>query len=135
MNFSRSLLAPALLIPLLLSGCSAPDEIAMIDCSKSVIRPTEITTYCADAGQIIQNIKWSKWNEDEALGTGVAYTNNCEPSCVAGQIIKNAVKLKLNAPMDTNEGLLYTNLEISYLEPLENHPMVEELELPTAFID
>ena len=103
----------------------------MIDCSKSVIRPSEITTYCADAGQIIQNIKWSKWNEDAAIGTGVAFTNNCEPTCVAGEIIKNAVNLKLNAPMDTNEGLLFTNLEVSYLEPLENHPMVEEFDLPT----
>lgn len=131
-NFARLLVA--LLILPTLASCAVPDEISMINCTEKVNRPSEIVTYCADAGQIIQNIKWSIWNEDHAIGTGVAYTNLCEPNCAEGEVVANSVDITLNAPEDTNEGLLFTSLELKYLEPLKNHPQVETFELPTELL-
>src|ERR1019366_9880672 len=67
------------------------------DCgAKAVIKPVNITEYCADAGAGVINIKWSTWKATKATGTGIFYINGCVPFCGRGIIYKTKVSVTLS---------------------------------------
>lgn len=67
------------------------------DCgSRSVVKPTGITEYCADAGSGVISIKWSTWSTTKATATGTFYINGCDPSCADGKVYKTKVAVTLS---------------------------------------
>lgn len=59
-------------------------EIIVCD-GKGQVKPSEIILVCRDGNTFVSNIKWKKWNDNRATGTGTLSWNTCLPeTCVAG---------------------------------------------------
>ena len=84
----------------MISGCNqaAPvaqnsenSDIYVVNCVTFEEKPVELVLYCADAGQILNEITWSSWTPTEAIGAGTSTRNDCEPSCYEGKDVISAV--------------------------------------------
>ena len=73
------------------------------DCgAKAVVKPANITEYCADAGAGVVTIKWKTWTATKATGTGIFYINGCDPSCAGGKTYKTKVAVTLSGLTKTH---------------------------------
>ena len=75
----------------------SPPKVVVLDCGTHATKPDSLTIYCADFGVNVNHIKWTKWAQSGAVGTGQYSANNCTPNCASGKIISANVKLTLNA--------------------------------------
>ena len=134
-------LLPLLTLSLIVSGCNqtAPvaqndvnTDIYVVNCVTFEEKPVELVLYCADAGQILNEISWSSWTPTEAIGAGTSTTNDCEPSCVEGKDVISAVEIKLTQPVKSESGKsVYSKIEIQYDKVQPSGVMDEVLDLPT----
>ncbi len=86
-------------------------------------RPDLFFRSCADGGDGISDIAWSKWEVSGADGVGVFFKNLCDPSCAEGKFIYTDVTLKLSVPVQIGK-LAYLTL-IDYQEIDKNGKVVE----------
>jgi hypothetical protein len=124
-----------------ISGCNqtAPvaqssenSDIYVVNCVTFEEKPVELVLYCADAGQILNEISWSSWTPNEAIGMGTSTANDCEPSCAEGKDVISAVEIKLTKPVTSESGKrVFSNIEIQYDKVQPSGVMDEVLELPT----
>jgi hypothetical protein len=124
-----------------ISGCNqtAPvaqssenSDIYVVNCVTFEEKPVELVLYCADAGQILNEISWSSWTPNEATGMGTSTANDCEPSCAEGKDVISAVEIKLTKPVTSESGKrVFSNIEIQYDKVQPSGVMDEVLELPT----
>ena len=125
----------------MISGCSqaAPmaqttenSDIYVVNCVTFEEKPVELVLYCADAGQILNEITWSSWSPTEAIGTGTSTANDCEPTCAEGKDVISAVEIKLTKPMTSESGKrVFSKIEIQYDKVQPSGVMDEVLDLPT----
>ena len=125
----------------MISGCNqaAPvaqnnenSDIYVVNCVTFEEKPVELVLYCADAGQILNEITWSSWTAKEAIGAGTSTTNDCEPTCVEGKDVISAVEIKLAKPVTSTSGKrVFSNIEIQYEKVQPSGVMDEVLDLPT----
>jgi len=125
----------------MISGCSqaAPmaqttenSDIYVVNCVTFEEKPVELVLYCADAGQILNEITWSSWSPTEAIGTGTSTANDCEPTCAEGKDVISAVEIKLTKPVTSESGKrVFSNIEIQYDKVQPSGVMDEVLDLPT----
>ena len=130
-----------LTLSLVISGCNqtAPvaqssenSDIYVVNCVTFEEKPVELVLYCADAGQILNEISWSSWTPNEATGMGTSTANDCEPSCAEGKDVISAVEIKLTKPVTSESGKrVFSNIEIQYDKVQPSGVMEEVLELPT----
>jgi hypothetical protein len=123
------------------SGCNqaAPvaqtsenSDIYVVNCVTFEEKPVELVHYCADAGQILNEITWSSWTPTEAIGAGTSTANDCEPSCAEGKDVISAVEIKLTKPVTSESGKrVFSNIEIQYDKVQPSGVMDEVLDLPT----
>ena len=123
-----------LITALALTSCSTaePRMTYVFDCVTNVQQPKELTVYCADGGQIIQDIRWFNWTDLSATGEGIAYTNQCEPNCAEGQIKRSKVKITLLDVEDVDGISMYTTLQLLYTDPPKGRQTVENVDLATG---
>jgi hypothetical protein len=124
-----------------LSGCIQADppapkaldtELYVVNCVTFEQKPVELVLYCADAGQILNQITWSSWTSTEAKGSGISIANDCEPSCAEGNDVISLVEIKLTKPMTSESGKrVFSNIEIQYDKVQPSGVMDEVLDLPT----
>jgi hypothetical protein len=125
----------------MISGCNqtAPvaqgsenTDIYVVNCVTFEEKPVELVLYCADAGQILNEITWSSWTPTEAIGAGTSTRNDCEPSCYEGKDVISAVEIKLTKPVTSASGKrVFSNIEIQYDKVQPSGVMDEVLDLPT----
>lgn len=125
----------------MISGCSqsAPMaqttenlDIYVVNCVTFEEKPVELVLYCADAGQILNEITWSSWSSTEAIGAGTSTANDCEPTCAEGKDVISAVEIKLTKPVTSESGKrVFSNIEIQYDKVQPSGVMDEVLDLPT----
>jgi hypothetical protein len=125
----------------MISGCNqaAPvaqndlnTDIYVVNCVTFEEKPVELVLYCADAGQILNEITWSSWTPTEAIGAGTSTANDCEPSCAEGKDVISAVEIKLTKPITSESGKrVFSNIEIQYDKVQPSGVMDEVLDLPT----
>ena len=125
----------------MISGCNqaAPvaqssenTDIYVVNCVTFEEKPVELVLYCADAGQISNEITWSSWTPTEAIGAGTSTANDCEPSCAEGKDVISAVEIKLTKPVTSESGKrVFSNIEIQYDKVQPSGVMDEVLDLPT----
>jgi hypothetical protein len=125
----------------MISGCTQPAPVAQIsentdiyvvNCVTFEEKPVELVLYCADAGQILNEITWSSWTPTEAIGAGTSTANDCEPSCAEGKDVISAVEIKLTKPITSESGKrVFSNIEIQYEKVQPSGVMDEVLDLPT----
>jgi hypothetical protein len=95
-------------------------------------KPVELVLYCADAGQILDQITWSSWTSSEAKGSGISIANDCEPSCAEGSDVISKVELRLFQPVSSDSGkIVFSQIEMQYDKVQPSGVMDEVLELPT----
>jgi hypothetical protein len=46
-----------------------------------VVEPNSFILTCADAGTILQNLRWSGWGNATATATGIVHEHVCVPNC------------------------------------------------------
>lgn len=117
-----------------LSGCfngGSPNNF-VFDCAKYVQQPGELVLYCADSGQIVQNIRWFNWGESSATGEGVVYTKLCDPNCAEGKVAQSDVKITLMEPREIDGTSTFTMIQLLYTTPPAGHPRVENVDLATT---
>ncbi len=78
------------------TSAPTPEQILTWDCETAAYKPESITITCADGGIYVENIKWSTWGEEGAVGYGVLSENLCKPSCAEGQQVTASVNLRLS---------------------------------------
>ncbi len=125
----------------MVSGCNqtAPvaqtsenTDIYVVNCVTFEEKPVELVLYCADAGQILNEITWSSWTPTEATGMGTSTANDCEPSCAEGNDVISAVEIKLSKPVTSESGKrVFSQIEIQYDKVQPSGVMDEVLDLPT----
>ena len=76
---------------------AAAGDTVVINCvGKGEVKPKEIVVTCADAGVMVSKITWTKWNANEAKGSGTLVWNTCLPkTCVDGIVQTYKVKVTL----------------------------------------
>ncbi len=111
---------------------SENSDIYVVNCVTFEEKPVELVLYCADAGQILNEITWSSWTPTEATGVGTSTANDCEPSCAEGKDVISAVEIKLTKPVTSESGKrVFSNIEIQYDKVQPSGVMDEVLDLPT----
>ena len=66
-----------------------PTKTYVVDCQGELdYKPKQIVFACGDGGVYFGNIRWTKWNMNEAVGRGTLYYNTCEPNCGAGNVLQ-----------------------------------------------
>lgn len=73
-----------------------PTEVLTWNCEHPTHKPKTIILTCADAGLYVDKIQWTSWSQNGATGTGIFYENLCNPSCAEGQLVSEAVNVKLS---------------------------------------
>lgn len=109
-----------------------PDDIYIVNCVTFEEKPVELVLYCADAGQILNEITWSNWSPTTASGAGTSAANDCEPSCAEGKDVISAVEITLSAPVTSESGKrVFSKIELQYDKVQPTGVMDEILDLPT----
>ncbi len=93
----------------------SPPKVVVLDCGTHATKPDTLTIYCADAGVNVNHIKWTKWSQSGAIGTGQYSANNCTPNCASGKIISTNVKLTLNTSKLIKSEYVMNTLNIATL--------------------
>lgn len=129
----KTRIALALITALALTGCGGADvrDNYVFDCIRNVQQPKELTLYCADGGQIIQQIRWFNWGDSSATGEGIVFTNLCDPNCAEGTIARTKVKFTLLEPREVNGMSVFSVAQLLYTETPKGHPNVENVALAT----
>ena len=70
--------------------------------------------FIAGTGPRYGRITWNYWNAKFAGGTGVAWQNNCTPSCATGTYQGFRVRLWLWHPVLLNGGEAFTRMKVKY---------------------
>ena len=101
------------------AGSGNDDQIRayVSDCVKQVYKPKTITVFCADAGVVINKIRYKKYNSRTATGTGTATVNLCEPNCAAGNTQNFKVRFKLYRVTQCGDAYQYRRLRVRYVGP------------------
>jgi hypothetical protein len=102
----RYLLVLAAVLALCASASAATRLPGFASCptGKPVVKPRSITIACADANFYVTNFRWSRWNQAEALATGVGHENDCKPYCAAGHFHTYRVTMRLFRPIACGGG-------------------------------
>ncbi|MDA2977349.1 MAG: hypothetical protein O3B81_01065 [Actinomycetota bacterium] len=134
-------LIPVIALSLVLAGCIQADppvagaqnqDIYVVNCVSFEEKPVELVLYCADAGQILNQITWSSWSSTQATGKGVSISNDCEPSCAEGSDVISAVEIRLLKPVTSESGKrVFSQIEMQYDKVQPSGVMDEVLDLPT----
>lgn len=84
---------------------------AVIDnCSgKQVPQPSEVVLTCADAGWVLDHLKWTHWGLPTASASGEWSEKNCKPNCATGGISTYPVTVTVSRL----SGTAYTRMSIS----------------------
>jgi hypothetical protein len=84
------------------------------NCEKQVYKPKTITAFCADAGVIINKVKYKSYGSRKATGTGVAAVNLCEPNCAEGKTKNFKVRFKLSRVKSCGDSYQFGKLRFTY---------------------
>jgi hypothetical protein len=85
------------------------------NCEKQVYKPKTITVFCADAGVVINKIKYTDYTSKIARGQGTATVNLCEPNCAAGKTQKFDVRFTLSKVKQCGDSYQFRKLQTTYI--------------------
>jgi len=90
------------------SVAATPAAFLPSDCANQVERPSSFIIACADAGSGVEHLVWRSWGGPVAQGSGFAFANDCEPSCVAGGMHHAAAEMYVSRLRKCGGKLQYT---------------------------
>lgn len=90
------------------SGTTAPAAFLPSDCMNQVEQPSSFIIACGDGGSGVEHLVWQSWGDPVAQGSGFAFANDCEPSCVAGGVHHAAAEMYVSRLRRCSGKLQYT---------------------------
>ncbi len=90
------------------SAAQAASSPQVNDCGSLETRPAELILACADANELVQNIRWTSWKNKKAVGTGTYRINDCDPTCAAGEFDSYRVRIVLQSPKSQSGERVYS---------------------------
>jgi len=99
------------------SASLAPSAIP--DClGKPQVRPATMIFACADANFGIKKLHWIGWGESTAAAVGVAYANDCTPTCAAGHFHNYQAVIVANGMLRCANGTVtYGRVTVAFVGP------------------
>jgi hypothetical protein len=108
------ILAAVSVVSLLWGGAataSAKQVRAISNCKSPKYKPAMFIIACGDAGLIAQNLSWSSWTRNQAVGAGTGDINTCNPNCASGNHLSAPISLTLSKPRTCPNGArIFTKL-------------------------
>jgi hypothetical protein len=93
-----------------------PGTVGVLDCDGTEqVRPTSIIFACADGAYQLTEISWTRWTDEQAVGTATEDANDCVPNCAQGTFHHRPVSVVLSSPRALADGSAgyYTQATIS----------------------
>lgn len=95
-------------------GAATGAPSALPNClGKPVVRPSGVILACADAGLGVRSIRWLGWGAPVAAGVGVAYANDCTPTCAAGHFHSYQGVLLLSGAQRCDGEIVYARAAVA----------------------
>jgi hypothetical protein len=76
---------------------------------RAAIRPERLN-FASDAQ--LEDIAWSRWDSDEAEGSGRVRLLDCDPTCAQGKAVEFKATVRLVQPKACQEGQFYDRVEV-----------------------
>ncbi|MCX7444402.1 hypothetical protein OS125_03970 [Corynebacterium sp. P7003] len=97
------------------SGTAEPETLpGVINCvSAPTQRPSTLNLACSGNDDRLVDIVWTRWDEEQAVGTASRVTNTCEPNCAEGEektVLD--VDVVLSLPRNTPQGPAFTQITV-----------------------
>jgi hypothetical protein len=93
------ILVPALLVvapAAALASAGSSKQVWVTTCTTAQYKPAVIVLACADVSTYLTKLKWTRWTESRATGTGTEKANDCNPSCINGHFHSYPVAVVLS---------------------------------------
>lgn len=86
----------------------------ILDCAgEPVARPDQLTLTCADGNEMLDQLVWSDWGQDQAQATGQLTTNTCEPNCANGSTLVVPVKVTASGLVEGEASATYGTIDVT----------------------
>jgi hypothetical protein len=115
---------PILFVAFVLAGVPASSSVpthpsALPDClGNPTSRPHSIVFACADANFGARHLRWTGWGERFAAAVGVAYANDCDPTCVEGTFHRYRAIVAASGTQECAGGVsAYEKVTIAFVGP------------------
>lgn len=79
---------------------------------QAVTEPSSVPIWCASTDQRLENLVWSTWGAQDALGTGLLTDNPCD--CAGGQMTSYPVAVRFDHPEHVGEVRRYLRLHVTF---------------------
>ena len=91
-------LVALLVLPAAALAGSGSGQVWVPACNKAVYKPTRLLLACGDGTNYLAKLKWQRWTERTAKGTGIDEVDDCMPDCAGGHFQSYAVTVTLSRP-------------------------------------
>ncbi|MGW5311282.1 hypothetical protein ACWEVD_07520 [Nocardia thailandica] len=90
----------ALACTVIAAGQARPASLPVVyDCADvAVTQPASLTPTCADLGEHLSGLTWTRWDEEAAEATGTEHRKTCVPDCATGPVAQRPVTVRLSGP-------------------------------------
>jgi hypothetical protein len=98
------------------SGDVAP-KLPLVDAncySVGQVKPTQIVLACGDGNGVAQNLTWTRWDSQGALGSGDLNQNDCTPDCAEGHFVQYPATFRLSEQVTAAGRTYFTRVGITF---------------------
>ncbi len=86
-------------VPAVALASGSSKQVQVTDCNRALYKPQTIVLACGDGNMGLVNLKWSRWSQSHASGSGVYAYNTCTPSCASGRLKRIGATVTLSKPI------------------------------------
>lgn len=73
--------------------------VAQYGLSTHAYKPSSLNP-SVDGSLYVRGMRWTVWDDHEAIGRGVAHVNDCRPDCADGHYAQHRVTVRLSSPRE-----------------------------------
>jgi hypothetical protein len=110
------------------TGSVGPSTMVVADCSQTSTEPTRIIVACADAGYTLTDVTYTKWKDDEALGSAIVIVSHGDG---VGRYNADFI---LDKPKDWAGRKLFSSLKVAYSGDAPTSNTTEVFDLTSTWI-
>jgi hypothetical protein len=83
---------------------SVPAFAGCLSLGEAQVRPSALLVACTDGNLFLAGVKWTRWDQREADGSGSGHQNDCTPDCGRGHFDTYRVSVRLFRPRTCSNG-------------------------------
>ena len=93
------------------SAPSQPTYVAQYGVSTHAYKPHRLNP-SVDGSLFIGGMRWTAWDDRDAVGDGVAHVNDCKPDCADGRYTTYRVSVRLARPRELCGSRFFTSIRV-----------------------